>query len=204
MSTILPLSAEARERLGKGGSRTLRRLGKIPAVIYGQNKENIHFSLNEKEINSYYYKGNFTTNLFYIELNKNKYQVLPKLVQLHPVTDRIEHVDFIHVSENAEVKVVISLHFVGEDKCIGIKRGGILNIITHNIEVMCHPSKIPHSLEVNVAELDIGRSLHLTDVALPEGVRTVTERSVTIATIIGRTSADEASDSTENSQADSK
>lgn len=196
MSTILPLSAETRERLGKGGSRTLRRLGKIPAVVYGHNKEIIHLSLNEREVNNYYYKGGFNTNLFNIELNKNKYQVLPKSVQLHPVTDQIEHIDFIHVSENVEVKIVINLHFINEDKCVGIKRGGILNIVTHNIEIMCHPTKIPHSLEVNVADLDIGRSLHLSDLILPEGVSAITDRSMTIATIIGRTSSDEGAENT--------
>ncbi|MFV9875987.1 MAG: 50S ribosomal protein L25/general stress protein Ctc [Rickettsiales endosymbiont of Dermacentor nuttalli] len=200
MSTILPLSVEPRDRLGKGGSRTLRRLGRIPAVVYGQNKENVHFSLNEREVNNYYYKGGFTTNLFHIELNKNKYQVLPKLVQLHPVTDQIEHIDFIHVSEDVEVKVAVNLHFINEDKCVGIKRGGILNVITHSVEVMCHLSQIPHSIEVNVGELDIGRSLHLGDVVLPKGVSIVTDSSVTIATIIGRTSSDELSESTENSE----
>jgi large subunit ribosomal protein L25 len=187
MASIIPLKAEIREGTGKGVARSLRRLGRIPAIIYGKDKETIAISIDENEARKLYRKANFCALVMDIDVGSNKYKVLPRSVQLHPVTDIAEHIDFMHLSEGSEVRVIVHLHFLNEDKCIGLKRGGMLNLVKRDLELMCAPNSIPHHIDIDIANLNIGDSLHIEQVILPEGVRVINvEQNFTIATIVGR------------------
>ena len=178
------LKAEARERVGKGSARDVRRNGKVPAVIYGDKQPPLAIALGYKDI---YYKihgGGFLTTLATIDLDGQKIQVLPKDYQLDPVRDFPMHVDFLRVGRNSVVTVAVPVHFVNQEKSPGIKRGGVLNIVRHDIEFSCPANAIPEFIEVNLAGTDIGDSIHISSIKLPEGVKpTIGDRDFTIATI---------------------
>jgi large subunit ribosomal protein L25 len=192
MSDVISLTGELRKKAGKGPSRELRRNSMIPAIIYGKNKESVMVSLNNKEISMQYRRSAFMTTIFDINVDGKKYHVLPKDVDLHPVTDEIEHIDFLHVSDNSYVKVTVNLHFINEDKCIGVKRGGVLNIVNREVNLMCNAMKIPHRIDVDLANVDINHSIHLADIQLPKDVTLISNRDqkITIATVVGRGSDD--------------
>ncbi|TDK39008.1 50S ribosomal protein L25/general stress protein Ctc [Rhizobium deserti] len=179
------LKAEARERVGKGSSRELRRNGFIPAVIYGDKQDPIAIALNTNEVTKRIHAGGFMTTVATIDVNGEKISVLPKDYQLDPVRDFTMHVDFLRVSGNTEVSVEVPVHFVNEDKSPGIKVGGVLNIVRHEVELLCPASDIPEFLTVDLTGAKIGDSLHISAVTLPKGVRPViTDRDFTIATIV--------------------
>ncbi|MEZ5813072.1 MAG: 50S ribosomal protein L25/general stress protein Ctc [Rhizobiaceae bacterium] len=184
MSDTYELKAEARERVGKGSARQLRRHGKIPAVIYGDKKPPVAIALSYKDI---YYKlhgGAFMTTIATIDVDGDKYRVLPKDYQLDPVRDFPMHVDFLRIGKNTVVTVEIPCHFVGEDKSPGLRRGGVLNVVRYAIELNCPADAIPEHIEVSVEGLDIGDGVHISAVTLPEGaVPTITDRDFTIATV---------------------
>lgn len=187
------LDGEYREVIGKGPSRELRRNGKVPAVIYGKEKENIHVALDAKEMNTRYNKVGFTSQLFNIKVGKEKFLAIPFEIQTHPVTDLVEHIDFIHVDEKSDVKVHVKLQFTNQDKCIGIKRGGVINIARREIEIICKPNNIPTFIEIDLTTLDIAHSLHINDLNLPKGVKYAGHDNATVAAIVGRTDDKEAS-----------
>ncbi|HEY5818118.1 MAG TPA: 50S ribosomal protein L25/general stress protein Ctc [Mesorhizobium sp.] len=178
------LTAEARERVGKGSAREVRRNGKVPAVIYGDKQPPLAIALSYKDI---YYKihgGGFLTTLATINVGGQKIHVLPKDYQLDPVKDFPVHVDFLRISKDSVVTVQVPVHFVNEEKSAGLKRGGVLNIVRHDIEFTCPANAIPEFIEVNLAGTDIGDSIHISSIKLPEGVKpTISERDFTIATI---------------------
>ena len=178
------LTAEARERVGKGSARAVRRDGKVPAVIYGDKQPPLAIALSYKDI---YYKihgGGFLTTLATINVDGKKIQVLPKDYQLDPVKDFPVHVDFLRVTKDSIVTVAVPVHFINEEKSRGIKRGGVLNIVRHDVEFTCPANAIPEFIEVNLAGTDIGDSIHISAVKLPEGVTpTISDRDFTIATI---------------------
>ena len=178
------LTAEARERVGKGSARAVRRNGKVPAVIYGDKQPPLAIALSYKDI---YYKihgGGFLTTLATINVDGKKIQVLPKDYQLDPVKDFPVHVDFLRVTKDSIVTVAVPVHFINEEKSRGIKRGGVLNIVRHDVEFTCPANAIPEFIEVNLAGTDIGDSIHISAVKLPEGVTpTISDRDFTIATI---------------------
>lgn len=178
------LTAEARERVGKGSAREVRRNGKVPAVIYGDKQPPLAIALSYKDI---YYKihgGGFLTTLATINVDGKKIQVLPKDYQLDPVKDFPVHVDFLRVTKDSIVTVAVPVHFINEEKSRGIKRGGVLNIVRHDVEFTCPANAIPEFIEVNLAGTDIGDSIHISAVKLPEGVTpTISDRDFTIATI---------------------
>lgn len=184
MSKTYTLKAEARERVGKGSSRELRRNGLIPAVIYGDKQTPLAIAVSYKEV---YYKihgGGFRTTIATIEIGKEKIQVLPKDYQLDPVRDFPMHVDFLRVSAKSVVTVNIPVHFTNEDDAPGIKRGGVLNIVRHEVEVTAPATAIPDSFEIDLTGLEIGDSIHISSVKLPKGVEPVIQdRDFTIATI---------------------
>ena len=193
---VYELTAEARERVGKGSAREVRRNGKVPAVIYGDKQPPLAIALSYKDI---YYKihgGGFLTTLATIDVGGKKIQVLPKDYQLDPVKDFPTHVDFLRVSKDTIVTVDVPVHFINDDKSVGIKRGGVLNIVRHEVEFTCPANAIPEFIEVNLAGTDIGNSIHISAVKLPEGVKpTIGDRDFTIATIAAPavlTAADEA------------
>jgi large subunit ribosomal protein L25 len=178
------LKAEARERVGKGSARHLRRNGKIPAVIYGDKQPPQAITLPYKEVFLKIHAGGFMTTLATIDIDGTKVSVLPKEYQLDPVRDFLLHVDFLRIGKDTVVTVEVPVHFVGEADSPGLERGGVLNVVRHAIELHCPANAIPEFIEVNVAGLDIGEGVHISAVSLPEGVRpTITDRDFTIATI---------------------
>jgi large subunit ribosomal protein L25 len=191
------LKAEARDRVGKGSSRELRRNGRIPAVIYGDKQAPVSISLNTNEVTKRIHAGGFMTTVATIEVNGEKISVLPKDYQLDPVRDFTMHVDFIRVSANSTVTVEVPVHFINQEKCPAIKVGGVLNIVRHEVELHCPANDIPEFLTVDLAGHKIGDSLHISHVTLPAGVTPViTDRDFTIATLVapagGTTEAEEA------------
>jgi large subunit ribosomal protein L25 len=186
------LKAEAREQVGKGSARAVRRDGKVPAVIYGDKQPPLAIALSYKEV---YYKihgGGFLTTVATIDVGGKKIQVLPKDYQLDPVSDNPVHVDFLRVGKDTEVNVEVPVHFINEDKSPGIKRGGTLNIVRHEIEFHCPVNSIPEFIEVDLAGTDIGDSIHISAITLPAGVRPIIQdRDFTIATIAGHGGAQE-------------
>lgn len=182
--TTSVLTAEARERVGKGSARELRRNGKVPAVIYGDKQTPLSIALSYKDV---YYKihgGGFMTTIATINVDGKKIQVLPKDYQLDPVRDFPMHVDFLRVGKDTIVTVEIPVHFINEEKSVGIRRGGVLNIVRHEIEAHVPATSIPDFIEIDLAGTDLGDSIHISAVKLPEGVKpTITDRDFTIATI---------------------
>ncbi|KAA0700479.1 50S ribosomal protein L25/general stress protein Ctc [Neorhizobium sp. P12A] len=179
------LKAEARERVGKGSARELRRNGLIPAVIYGDKQAPISIALNTNEVTKRIHAGGFMTTIATIEVDGKKYKVLPKDYQLDPVRDFTMHVDFLRVSGNTQVTVEIPVHFANEDKSPGLKAGGVLNIVRHEVEVHCPADAIPEAFTIDLSGHKIGDSIHISHVTLPKGVTpTITERDFTIATIV--------------------
>jgi large subunit ribosomal protein L25 len=178
------LTAEARERVGKGSARAIRRSGKIPAGIYGDKKPPLSITLPYKELFLRIHAGGFRTTIATIDVNGEKIQVLPKDYQLDPVRGFAMHVDFLRVSKNTVVTVNIPVHFINDEKAPGIKRGGVLNIVRHEIEFTCPANAIPDAIEVDLTGLNLGDSIHISAVKLPAGVTpTITDRDFTIATI---------------------
>jgi len=179
------LKAEARERVGKGSARELRRNGFIPAVIYGDKQAPVSIAINTNEVTKRIHAGGFMTTVATIDVDGKKYQVLPKDYQLDPVRDFTMHVDFLRVSGNTQVTVEIPVHFVNEDKSPGLKVGGVLNIVRHEVEVQCPANAIPEFFTVDLSGHKIGDSIHISEVTLPKGVTpTIADRDFTIATIV--------------------
>ena len=178
------LTAEKRDRAGKGSSRALRRSGRIPAVIYGDKQAPLSISLPYKETHLKIYGGGFMTTIATIDVDGEKIRVLPKEYQLDPLKGFTMHVDFLRVSKNTIVTVEVPVHFHNEEASPGIKRGGVLNIVRHEVEVHCPADAIPESIDADLTGLDIGDGIHISHVKLPEGVTpTITDRDFTIATI---------------------
>jgi large subunit ribosomal protein L25 len=184
------LKADAREKVGKGSAREARRNGQIPAVIYGDKQPPLAIALNHKEL---YYKihgGGFMTTIATIDVAGKKIQVLPKDYQLDPVTDNPLHIDFLRVSKDTLVTVQVPVHFVNEEKSPGIKRGGVLNIVRHEVEFTVPANAIPEFITVDLDGSEIGDSIHISAVKLPAGVKPViSDRDFTIATIAGSSAA---------------
>jgi len=185
MSEQLTLSAETRERAGKGASRVLRREGRVPAVVYGDNEDPLAIHLEEKALVKALSSGHFMNSVVMIAAGGATTRTLPKDVQFHPVTDRPLHVDFLRISEHAKVTVGVPIRFVDEDESKGIKRGGVLNAVRHELELVCDAAEIPEAIEISLAGMDIGDSLHISAVTLPPGTQSaITDRDFTIATIV--------------------
>jgi large subunit ribosomal protein L25 len=185
MSEQLTLSAETRERAGKGASRALRRDGRVPAVVYGNNEAPLSIHVEEKVLMKMLHTGHFMNSVVMIDAGSASTRTLPKDVQFHPVTDRPVHVDFLRISEHATVTVAVPINFTDEDKSRGLKRGGVLNTVRHELELICDAAEIPEEIAISLAGLDIGDSLHISAVTLPKGVESaITDRDFTIATIV--------------------
>jgi large subunit ribosomal protein L25 len=187
--TIAILPASVREGAGKGVARALRREGKVPAVLYSKQDKPMSLAMPLKEVTLEYKRGRFRSRLIDINLDGKTVQALPKEVQFHPVTDIIEHVDFMRVEKGVPIRVQVPVHCIGQEKSVGIKRGGVLNIVRHEIEFTCAPESIPTHIEVNVMDMDIGHSVHINDIKLPTGVVPVIKRNFTVATVAGRSSS---------------
>lgn len=185
MSDQLTLSAEPRERAGKGASRALRREGRVPAVIYGDNQEPISIHVEEKALYKLLMTGHFFNSIVELTVDGKTTRTLPKDVAFHPVTDRPLHADFLRLNKNATVDVEVPVHFINEEASPGLKRGGVLNIVRHELELICEADKIPDEIEIDVTGYDVGDSIHISAVTLPAGSKSaITDRDFTIATIV--------------------
>ena len=181
------INAQLRDDAGKGVARSLRREGRIPAIIYGGGQKEVKISLNLRDLVTESSRGHFTSKIYNLDTGKDTFRVLPVDIQLHPVTDMPEHVDFVHVKAGSNIKVKVKVVFRNADKSPGIKRGGVLNVVRHDVELICPEDKIPARLELDLDGLQIGDSLHISHVKLPEGAKPViSDRDFTIATIVGR------------------
>ncbi len=187
MSEQLTLSAERRERAGKGASRELRRQGRVPAVIYGNNEEPTPIHVEEKALVKALMTGHFFNATVDVSVGEGgaATTTLAKDVAFDPVTDRPLHVDFLRIAKDAKVTVNVPVAFVNEDASPGLKKGGVLNIVRHEIEMVVAADNMPESIEVDVTGFDVGESIHVSSVKLPDGAQpTITDRDFTIATIV--------------------
>ncbi len=185
MSEALTLAAEARERAGKGASRALRREGRVPAVVYGGKEEPLSIHVEERLLRRMLGTGHFTNSIVMIDVGGKKVRTLPKDVHFHPVSDRPLHVDFLRLAKDATVEVSVPVLFINEEDSPGLKRGAVLNIVRHELELVCDADKIPDDIQIDVTGLDVGDSIHISNVTLPAGsVSAITDRDFTIATIV--------------------
>ena len=185
MSDQLTLSAEAREGVGKGASRLLRRQGRVPAVIYGNNEAPTGIHIEEKLLKKALMTGHFMNSTVMITVDGATFLTLPKDVQFHPVSERPLHADFLRIGEHSEVHVQVPVRFVDEELSPGIKRGAVLNMVRHDLELICDAAMIPDDIEISLKGLDVGDSIHISAVTLPAGAKSaITDRDFTIATIV--------------------
>jgi len=185
MSDALTLPAEARKRAGKGASRALRREGRVPAVIYGGKEEPTPIHVEEKLLVRQLGTGHFMNSIVMIELDGKAVRTIPKDVAFHPVNDRPEHVDILRLSKDAKIAVAVPVVFINEEASPGLKKGGVLNVVRHELELVCEADKIPSEIELDVTGLEVGDSVHISAVTLPAGSESaITDRDFTIATVV--------------------
>ena len=185
MSEALTLPAELRERAGKGASRELRRNGRVPAVIYGGNEEPTPIHIEERVLSRQLGTGHFMNSIVMVEVNGKPVRTIPKDVALHPVTDRPLHADFLRLSKDAKIQVAVPVVFTNEEASPGLKKGGVLNVVRHDLELVCESDKIPDEIVIDVTGLEVGDSIHISHVTLPAGSESaITDRDFTIATIV--------------------
>jgi large subunit ribosomal protein L25 len=188
MAEMRSFVVETRTAGGKGPARTLRRRGRVPAVVYGEGEEQQLVSLEARELRRALHDPRFYSMLVGLDLNGVTIRVLPREVQLHPVLDEPIHADFVRVSAGSAVTVEVPVHFVNEEASRGLRRGGVLNIVRREVELVCPSDAIPAQVTVDLAGFDINDSIHISHAQLPEGVRpTITDRDFTIATITAPT-----------------
>jgi large subunit ribosomal protein L25 len=181
MSDMLELSAETRDRVGKGASRALRREGRVPAVIYGNKEEPLGIHVNERELYKLLMTGHFMNSVVMV----NGIRTLPKDVAFDVVSDRPIHVDFLRIGEHTSVHVNVPIIFADEEESPGIKRGGVLNIVRHELELICDAAEIPDDITISLKGVEVGDSIHISAVTLPKGATSaITDRDFTIATIV--------------------
>jgi large subunit ribosomal protein L25 len=185
MSEALTLSAETRDRAGKGASRALRNSGRVPAVIYGNNQEPTGIHVEEKALLRLLHTGHFMNSVVMVSAGGKPVRTLPKDVQFHPVTERPLHVDFLRISEHATVTVAIPVRFENEDASPGIKRGGVLNIVRHELDLVVDAASIPDEIVIDLSGYEVGDSIHLSNISLPKGsTSAIDDRDFTIATVV--------------------
>lgn len=190
---IVEIPATARPRAGKGAARAARREGNVPAVIYGDAQAAENIAINGNELWKQVLKGHFTSSVFRIMVGDRKILVIPRDVQVDPVKDTPLHVDFLRIGKDGIISVAVPVRFVNHAQSPGLKRGGVLNIVRHEIEVFSPYDQIPTHFEIDLAGLDIGRSIHISAVPMPEGISPViSNRDFTIATVAGAKKEDEA------------
>jgi large subunit ribosomal protein L25 len=198
MGKVINFPATQRDRAGKGAARATRREGRVPGVIYGNKEEPVLISVDPIELWKQVSQPGFFGHVFEIQVGGTSHRVLPRDLQLDPLSDRPIHVDFMRFSATTRVNVEVVVHFLNEEECPGIRRGGVLNVVRHEVELRCAPDNIPEYLEADLAGLDIGDSIHISAVTLPEGVEpTITDRDFTIATIAAPSAEEDAAESGE-------
>lgn len=184
MPEIISLSAEPRESAGKGAARATRRAGRVPGIIYGDGKEPTSISLEPRELSRAVSRAGFFATIVDVSVEGTVHRTLAREVQYHPISDTALHVDFMRVSAGAQVVVSAPVSFINHESAPGLRRGGIVNVIRHNIEIQCAVDAIPDRVVVDLSGMEIGDSIHIETLTLPEGVRAVIgTRDSTIASI---------------------
>ena len=164
------LQAELREEGGKGAARRLRREGMIPAVLYGAGKDNIAIKLDANEVHKRLENEAFFSHILDVKVGGDGTQAVLKALQRDPASDRVTHMDLLRVSSTQAITMHVPLHFVGEDTCPGKKAGGVVNHLVVDLEISCLPKDLPEYIEVDMSVMEIGDSLHLSELVMPEGV----------------------------------
>ncbi|MDI9846501.1 50S ribosomal protein L25/general stress protein Ctc [Rhodoblastus sp. 17X3] len=183
MAEIKKLAATVRSGTGKGAARSVRREGRIPAVIYGGGEAATPISLSYRDVHKLIYAGHFLTTIFEIEIDGKAERAIPRDYQLDVVRDTPMHVDFLRLKSGSKLKVGVPVHFVNVETAPGIKRGGSINIVLHTVELLVPADNIPESITADLTGLDFNDSVHIGSIALPEGVTPVDKSNFTIATI---------------------
>jgi len=184
MAEAFVLNAEKRERAGKGAARATRRAGRVPAVIYGDKKDSVMISIEPQELKRFIRTGSFFSHLVEIKDGTDSHRVIARDIQLDPVTDRPQHIDFMRVSKGVRIAVNVPIHYINEEASPGLKIGGVLNVVRHEVELLVSPEAIPEFIEFDLDGVELGDSIHISAVTLPDGVTpTITDRDFTIATI---------------------
>jgi large subunit ribosomal protein L25 len=184
MAETQTLKAEAREKGSKGAVRSLRRQGRVPAVIYGDKKSPELITVSYKDVSALYQTGTFMSHTLDVEIGGKTERVIPRDVQFEPVRDFIIHVDFLRLGKNATIVVEVPVHFHNHEASPGLKAGGVLNIVRHEIELTCPGDAIPEQIDIDLKGYEMGTSIHISAVTLPANVKpTITDRDFTIATI---------------------
>ncbi|MEG6510185.1 50S ribosomal protein L25/general stress protein Ctc [Methyloligella sp. 2.7D] len=187
MAEAHELKAWARDNTGTGGARAVRREGRVPAILYGEKETPEPISVEYKEIWKQYNTGHFRSTVYMLDIEGKKTRVIPRDIQLDPVKDLPLHVDFLRIAEHATITLEVPVHFLNDEAAPGLKRGGVLNVVRHEVEVSCPVDAIPESFEVDLTGLEIGDSIHISAIKMPAGVEpTITDRDFTVATITGR------------------
>ncbi len=198
MSSEIVFNVEVRERTGKGGAREARRQGFVPGVLYGGGEAPVAIKLKKNEVIKAINTGQFLSSTATLVHQGEKQMVIPQDIQLHPVSDQPMHVDLYRVSAKQQIKVEVTVNFVGEEVSPGIKRGGTLNVVRYAVELLVPAGNIPDELVADVSKLDIGDNVKISDITLPgDAEPTITDRDFTIATIAGRTAKAETDEETE-------
>ena len=189
---LIELKATARPRAGKGAARQARREGKVPGVIYGDSQPPETIALDFNDLWKQFIKGHFTSTVFEVNVEGTKSRVIPRDLQLDPVKDQPIHVDFMRIGKDGRIRVEVPVRFINDQQSPGLKRGGVLNVVRHDIEVICPYDHIPPYFEIDLTGLEIGRSIHISAVTLPKDAElTIKDRDFTIATIAGAVKQEE-------------
>ena len=202
MAKTTSIRVNERKTAGKGAARAERRAGLIPGVIYGEKKEPVMFSISALDLDAQMRQKGFWTRQFEIEVGKNKYHAICQDIQVHPLTDRPIHIDFLRVSENAELEIEVPVIYENEAACPGLKLGGTLNAIYREIEISCKPKDIPEQLVVDLSGLNIGDVVKMADVKVPAGVKPVEDMDTTIAAFAAPSSMEDAAPAAEAAAAE--
>jgi large subunit ribosomal protein L25 len=184
MATVQQMKASLRPKAGKGAARAARYSGRVPGVIYGENKPPVLVLLEHDELKKRIYQGRFLTTLYELDVDGEKHRVIPRDFQLDALKDLPMHVDFLRVAEGASIRVHIPVHVLNTEASPGVKRGGAVNVVTHTVEVTCPADAIPESIDVDITGLEISHSKHLSDVALPPGLKVLGRPDMTLVTIV--------------------
>jgi large subunit ribosomal protein L25 len=190
MEDIIKLSAQPRESLGTGAARALRRNNMVPATLYGAGNEPVSVAIQQKEIMKYYQRPQYISQVFEIEVGGKTHKVLPKSIQLHPITDIVSHVDFVFV-EKKEQKMAVPIVYLNKENCIGIKRGGYFNRVRRHLNISCPVANLPRKIEMDITNKRIGTTIKAEEFVLPEGATLLDNPKFVIASIIGKKSKDD-------------
>ncbi len=191
MQAQIEFQATTRETSGKGSARAARRSGMVPVVVYGNKKAPVSLSVDANQLTVEYRKGGFMNKVVALNEGKTTYFAIAREMQLNPVSDKVEHADFMHIDAKSVVKVRVPLHVLNAEKSVGIKRGGVLNMVRRQVELLCSVASIPKYIEVDVAGVNIGSSVHINDITLPAGVKPSIARNLVLCSITGRAKDDE-------------